>query len=110
MISALRVPILFLIITAAVLYFTTVQTSKQNVCLSLQNELFLLVTDQGFLTEEQVIWATLSNVEGDCVFVDANFRTSQASRTPPPPPLPEQSACATDKPMTGISQEDQEYG
>ncbi|XP_046380200.2 ubiquitin carboxyl-terminal hydrolase MINDY-1-like [Haliotis rufescens] len=39
------------------------------------NELFLLVTDQGFLTESSVVWQTLSNVEGDCHFVDANFRT-----------------------------------
>ena len=40
-----------------------------------QNELFLLVTDQGFLTESQVVWETLSNVEGDCHFTDATFRT-----------------------------------
>ncbi|RUS90629.1 hypothetical protein EGW08_001626 [Elysia chlorotica] len=39
------------------------------------NELFLLVTDQGFLTESQVVWETLSNVEGDCHFTDATFRT-----------------------------------
>lgn len=41
----------------------------------LQNELFLLVTDQGFLTESSVIWETLCNVEGDGHFVDADFRT-----------------------------------
>ncbi|XP_076450790.1 ubiquitin carboxyl-terminal hydrolase MINDY-1-like [Babylonia areolata] len=39
------------------------------------NELFLLVTDQGFLTESKVVWETLSNVDGDCHFVDANFCT-----------------------------------
>ncbi|GFO31126.1 ubiquitin carboxyl-terminal hydrolase mindy-1 [Plakobranchus ocellatus] len=39
------------------------------------SELFLLVTDQGFLTESQVVWETLSNVEGDCHFTDATFRT-----------------------------------
>ncbi|ESO97473.1 hypothetical protein LOTGIDRAFT_214327 [Lottia gigantea] len=38
-------------------------------------ELFLLVTDQGFLTETNVVWETLSNVDGDCHFVDGNFRT-----------------------------------
>lgn len=40
-----------------------------------QGELFILVTDQGFLTESNVVWETLSNVEGDCHFVDANFHT-----------------------------------
>lgn len=39
------------------------------------NELFLLVTDQGLLMESQVVWETLSNVEGDCHFTDATFRT-----------------------------------
>ncbi|KAL8580100.1 hypothetical protein ACOMHN_051268 [Nucella lapillus] len=51
------------------------------------NELFLLVTDQGFLTESNVVWETLSNVDGDCHFVDANFCTY----TKPPPstqPIP----------------------
>lgn len=40
-----------------------------------KNELFLLVTDQGFLTENNVVWETLSNVDGDGHFVDASFRT-----------------------------------
>ncbi|KAK3102027.1 hypothetical protein FSP39_008212 [Pinctada imbricata] len=40
-----------------------------------KNELFLLVTDQGFLNESNVVWETLGNVEGDGYFVDANFHT-----------------------------------
>ncbi|KAK3608479.1 hypothetical protein CHS0354_010325 [Potamilus streckersoni] len=40
-----------------------------------QNELFLLVTDQGYITESSVVWETLSSVEGDCHFVDHDFRT-----------------------------------
>lgn len=40
-----------------------------------KNELFVLVTDQGFLTESNVVWETLSNVDGDCHFVDASFCT-----------------------------------
>lgn len=40
-----------------------------------KNELFLLVTDQGFLNECNVVWETLSSVEGDCYFVDAEFNT-----------------------------------
>ncbi|XP_050410163.1 ubiquitin carboxyl-terminal hydrolase MINDY-2 isoform X2 [Patella vulgata] len=52
-------------------------------------ELFMLVTDQGFLTETNVVWETLSNVEGDCHFVDSNFRTytkPEPSTHPIPPP------------------------
>ena len=33
------------------------------------------MTDQGFLTESNVVWETLSNVEGDGNFVDMDFRT-----------------------------------
>lgn len=40
-----------------------------------QNELFVLVTDQGFLNEKNVMWETLNNVEGDGCFVDAQFHT-----------------------------------
>jgi len=39
------------------------------------NELFQLVTDQGFLHEPRVVWETLSNVEGDDMFVDSRFVT-----------------------------------
>lgn len=38
-------------------------------------ELFLLVTDQGYLTESKAVWETLGNVEGDGHFVDAEFHT-----------------------------------
>jgi len=40
-----------------------------------QNELFQLVTDQGFLHEPRVVWETLSNIEGDGMFVDSRFVT-----------------------------------
>ncbi|BFZ15787.1 hypothetical protein BsWGS_18826 [Bradybaena similaris] len=56
------------------------------------NELFLLVTDQGFLTECNVVWETLSNVDGDCHFTDASFRTytkpAPASTPIPDPGVP----------------------
>uniref|UniRef100_A0A8W8MT13 Ubiquitin carboxyl-terminal hydrolase n=1 Tax=Magallana gigas TaxID=29159 RepID=A0A8W8MT13_MAGGI len=58
----------------------------------LQNELFVLVTDQGFLNEKNVVWETLNNVEGDGYFVDAQFHTY--TKPPPiseslaPPPVP----------------------
>ncbi|UYV80552.1 FAM63B [Cordylochernes scorpioides] len=46
---------------------------RQHVCV--QNELFQLVTDQGFLTEPSVVWETLNNIEGDGEFVDGDFLT-----------------------------------
>ncbi|KXJ17639.1 ubiquitin carboxyl-terminal hydrolase MINDY-1 isoform X2 [Exaiptasia diaphana] len=69
-----------------------------------KNELFLLVTDQGYLTEEKVMWETLSNVEGDGCFVDANLQTIPVSQQPSA-----EAANAGSKLPTGISQEDQDY-
>lgn len=66
-----------------------------------KDELFLLVTDQGFLTEDRVIWESLSSVDGDSYFVDAEFRTLPAVHSPPQPakaPVAQQ-----------LSQEDQDY-
>jgi hypothetical protein len=63
-----------------------------NFPFSFQNELFLLVTDQGFLTESNVVWETLSNVEGDGHFVDAYFHTYRkaepSTHTIPPSSIP----------------------
>lgn len=36
-------------------------------------QLYLLVTDQGFLTEEKVVWESLHNVDGDSNFCDSEF-------------------------------------
>ncbi|XP_067654305.1 ubiquitin carboxyl-terminal hydrolase MINDY-1-like [Haliotis asinina] len=66
------------------------------------NELFLLVTDQGFLTESNVVWETLSNVEGDCHFVDANFRTYTK-------PEPVGNITAGSVPVGSDQQIDQDY-
>ncbi|XP_077978002.1 ubiquitin carboxyl-terminal hydrolase MINDY-2-like [Glandiceps talaboti] len=49
-----------------------------------KNELFLLVTDQGFLTENNVVWETLANTEGDSYFVDGDFHTRPPCDTTPP--------------------------
>nr|CAD7198091.1 unnamed protein product [Timema douglasi] len=38
-----------------------------------KNELFQLVTDQGFLLEPRVVWESLSNIENDGYFVDGHF-------------------------------------
>jgi len=42
-------------------------------------ELFLLVTDQGFLNQTRVVWETLSNIEGDGEFVDDELNTVAAA-------------------------------
>ncbi|XP_026175629.1 ubiquitin carboxyl-terminal hydrolase MINDY-2 isoform X2 [Mastacembelus armatus] len=39
-----------------------------------RGQLYLLVTDQGFLTEEKVVWESLHNVDGDGNFCDSEFR------------------------------------
>uniref|UniRef100_UPI00398ED6F5 ubiquitin carboxyl-terminal hydrolase MINDY-2-like n=1 Tax=Pristiophorus japonicus TaxID=55135 RepID=UPI00398ED6F5 len=36
-------------------------------------QLYLLVTDQGFLTEEKVVWESLHSVDGDGNFCDSEF-------------------------------------
>ncbi|KAM9244991.1 ubiquitin carboxyl-terminal hydrolase MINDY-1 isoform 1-T4 [Dugong dugon] len=43
-----------------------------------KSHLYLLVTDQGFLQEEQVVWESLHNVDGDSCFCDSNFRLSHS--------------------------------
>lgn len=66
-----------------------------------QDELFQLVTDQGFLTEDRVIWESLTNVEGDGFFVDTEFRSLPVVSSEPPQPAP--------VPLSQqLSQEDQE--
>ncbi|XP_061451174.1 ubiquitin carboxyl-terminal hydrolase MINDY-2 isoform X3 [Rhineura floridana] len=39
-----------------------------------KGQLYLLVTDQGFLTEDKVVWESLHNVDGDGNFCDSEFR------------------------------------
>lgn len=38
-----------------------------------KDQLYLLVTDQGFLTEEKIVWESLHNVDGDGNFCDVDF-------------------------------------
>lgn len=52
-------------------------------CGNLQGHLYLLVTDQGFLQEESVVWESLHNVEGDGNFCDSDFRLCHPSQKPP---------------------------
>ena len=39
--------------------------------------LYLLVTDQGFLHQGDVVWESLDSVQGDTVFVDQQFNIVQ---------------------------------
>ncbi|RLV76659.1 hypothetical protein DV515_00016752 [Chloebia gouldiae] len=41
-----------------------------------KGHLYLLVTDQGFLREEGVVWESLHSVDGDSCFCDAEFHLS----------------------------------
>ncbi|XP_032503646.1 LOW QUALITY PROTEIN: ubiquitin carboxyl-terminal hydrolase MINDY-1-like [Phocoena sinus] len=43
-----------------------------------KGHLYLLVTDQGFLQEEQVVWESLRNVDGDGCFCDCDFHLSHS--------------------------------
>ncbi|XP_041810687.1 ubiquitin carboxyl-terminal hydrolase MINDY-1 isoform X2 [Chelmon rostratus] len=54
-----------------------------------KGHLYLLVTDQGFLQEEGLVWESLHNVEGDGNFCDSDFRLCHPpQRAPPPAALP----------------------
>lgn len=43
-----------------------------------KSHLYLLVTDQGFLQEQQVVWESLHNVDGDSCFCDSDFHLSHS--------------------------------
>ncbi len=44
----------------------------------------MLVTDQGFLQEEGLVWESLHNVEGDGNFCDSDFRLCHPPQRAPP--------------------------
>ncbi|XP_012556960.2 ubiquitin carboxyl-terminal hydrolase MINDY-2 isoform X1 [Hydra vulgaris] len=68
-----------------------------------KGELFILVTDQGFLTEPAVIWETFSNIEGDGQFVNSEFKSvvfesdKQTSKSMSPTLSKRQSLCQEDR-------------
>lgn len=39
----------------------------------------MLLTDQGFLTEDKMVWQMLSSVHGDGNFVDSDFKFSETT-------------------------------
>lgn len=54
-----------------------------------QGHLYLLVTDQGFLQEEGLVWESLHNVEGDGNFCDSDFRLCHPPQRSVPVTQPE---------------------
>ena len=44
-----------------------------------ENEIYTLVTDHGYLTEDNIIWETLDNIEGAGHFYDSNFQTAEVT-------------------------------
>jgi len=49
-----------------------------------KDEVFILVTDQGFLKESSVVWETLGSIDGDSHFVDCDFVTAPPKSSPQP--------------------------
>ncbi|CAG11656.1 unnamed protein product, partial [Tetraodon nigroviridis] len=49
-----------------------------------KGHLYLLVTDQGFLQEEGLVWESLHNVKGDGNFCDSDFRLCHPPQRAPP--------------------------
>ena len=48
---------------------------------ALQGRLLLLVTDHGFVNEQEYVWQFLQDIDGDGDFLDARFKRSKHSRT-----------------------------
>ncbi|NWZ34944.1 MINY1 hydrolase, partial [Brachypodius atriceps] len=67
-----------------------------------QGHLYLLVTDQGFLQEEGVVWESLHSVDGDSCFCDTEFHLSHA-------PGKEGATAASPDHRLQQSQVDQDY-
>jgi len=74
-----------------------------------QSELFVLATDQGFLNESNVVWETLSNVEGDGHFVDAAFHTYRLPEMPSQRPVTVPAPAFPAPPANSKEQIDHEY-
>ncbi|XP_061520395.1 ubiquitin carboxyl-terminal hydrolase MINDY-1 isoform X2 [Phycodurus eques] len=58
-----------------------------------KGHLYLLVTDQGFLREEGLVWESLHNVEGDGNFCDSDFRLCHPPQRDAAPPSVAPAPC-----------------
>ncbi|KAJ8048900.1 Ubiquitin carboxyl-terminal hydrolase MINDY-1 [Holothuria leucospilota] len=72
--------------------------------------LYILVTDQGFLTASNVAWESLSNVEGDSLFYDGSFQRCMPDIKPVEegPPMSTEQQIDTDFLVALSMQEEQE--
>uniref|UniRef100_A0A3Q3QQS6 Ubiquitin carboxyl-terminal hydrolase n=1 Tax=Monopterus albus TaxID=43700 RepID=A0A3Q3QQS6_MONAL len=80
-----------------------------------KGHLYLLVTDQGFLQEEGLVWESLHNVEGDGNFCDSDFRLCHPpQRAPPastlPPTIQEQQRQIDQDYLVAVSLQQQQQG
>ncbi|KAL0873529.1 hypothetical protein Bca101_023234 [Brassica carinata] len=55
-------------------HFYTMLKVVTLICKAYDNELYNLVTDQGYLNERDLVWEKLNEVNGDSVFVNADFK------------------------------------
>ncbi|KAM9384474.1 ubiquitin carboxyl-terminal hydrolase MINDY-1 isoform 1-T2 [Pholidichthys leucotaenia] len=74
-----------------------------------QGHLYLLVTDQGFLQEERLVWESLHNVEGDGNFCDSDFRLCHPPQRAPPTAQEQQRQISQDY-LVAVSLQQQQGG
>ncbi|MBN3274924.1 MINY1 hydrolase, partial [Polyodon spathula] len=75
-----------------------------------KEHLYLLVSDQGFLQEESVVWESLHNLEGDGNFCDSQFRLCHPPERAAPAPAPSELSLPTEAQGTGQQRQiDQDY-
>ncbi|KAI5607262.1 ubiquitin carboxyl-terminal hydrolase MINDY-1 [Silurus asotus] len=67
-----------------------------------KGHLYLLVTDQGFLQEDSVVWESLHNVEGDGNFCDSEFRLCHASQKSASRPTEQQQQMQIEQVTTSV--------
>lgn len=59
---------------------------------SFQGNIYVLLTDVGFVNEPNFVWETLNNIDGNTQFVDAEFKVVTKAATP----LSETAGATTD--------------
>ncbi|KAK1154668.1 ubiquitin carboxyl-terminal hydrolase MINDY-1 [Acipenser oxyrinchus oxyrinchus] len=75
-----------------------------------KEHLYLLVSDQGFLQEEAVVWESLHNLEGDGNFCDSQFRLCHPPERAAPAPAPSELSLPTGAQGSGQQRQiDQDY-
>mmetsp|Transcript_37345 Transcript_37345/g.48316 ORF Transcript_37345/g.48316 Transcript_37345/m.48316 type:complete len:774 (-) Transcript_37345:242-2563(-) len=68
----------------------------------LNSMLYLLVTDEGYQNEQQVIWEKLDEIDGDTEYYNANFQPSQFTLPPSPPSTTSSSSSSSTTTSTAL--------